>query len=153
MYLRIYKTRDVKTPTRSHIHDGGIDFYVPNDIEKDSLVIEPNKSLLLDSGIKTEIPPGFVGIFFNKSKIVSQKRLVIGSCVVDAFYSGNIKIDLHNIGKDIAFLEPGQKIIQMLIMPVVHCAIEEIKNENDLYKDFVEKEYRKEGGFGSTGDK
>ena len=150
MYLRFAKVRSVTSPSRANPTDAGIDFFVPNDFEAGEL--DPKKSILIPSGIKVEIPFGYMGLFLNKSGIASKKKLLVGAQVVDTYYSGEVHIDLHNVGEDSILISPGDKIIQMTIVPIVPTSLQEV-GEPELYKDFLLDNTRGEGGFGSTGSK
>lgn len=162
MLIKFAKCRDVKSPSRGHVTDAGIDLFIPEKttFEMDGLtfnfdsniVIQPNESMLIKSGIKFEIPFGFCGILKNKSSIASKMNLFIGATVIDSFYNGEVHIDLHNVGKKAQVLKPGMKIAQMLILPVV-CAEPIEEKEEELYKNMkkISDNFRDSGGFGSTG--
>lgn len=144
--MKIAKIRDVKTPSRGTKGSAGIDFYVPNDFQKQYVL--PGEQILIPSGIKVNIPEGFCLIGFNKSS-VAVKGLSAGAVVVDEDFQGEIKLNLINTSINNIEIEPGQKIIQFILMPVVYCDIEET-NLDQLYSEITE---RGEGGFGSTGSK
>lgn len=148
MYLRYATVRDVKPPTRGHFTDAGIDFYIPNDFGP--IVLNPGNNVTIPSGIKVEIPIGYMGLFLNKSGVASKKSLVMGAQVIDPYYSGEVHLDLHNIGDEAVELRPGDKITQMVLVPIAHCQLTE-SDEDDLYHDFQTEEYRNAKGFGSTG--
>ena len=135
--------RDVKQPSRSG-SDAGIDFFIPNDFNTSTIL--PGESLCIPSGVKVIIPKDHVGIFFNKSG-VAIKGLIIGACVIDSSYRGEVHIDLHNISRNHIIIEPGQKITQMLLQPISlqnFQLITEVEYEKN-------KTSRGSGGFGSTG--
>ena len=73
----------------------------------------------------------------------------MGACVVDADYSGEIYVNLHNVGLKTQYLQEGDKIAQAVLIPIIHCGIEEVAT--DEFINFYSQ--RGEGGFGSTGDK
>lgn len=150
MLLKIYKTRNVKLPSKSHSYDAGIDLYIPNDFN--TIVLDPNQSILIPSGIKIEIPYGYMGLFLNKSSVASSKKLLVGSQVVDCGYDGEVHIDLHNVGESPVILNPGDKIIQIVLIPILSCEIFEINEEDLLYNKMFETDIRKSKGFGSTGN-
>lgn len=145
----IAKVRDVKTPTRGTSGSAGIDFYVPNDYPSDLCSIHPGERYFIPSGIKANVPTGYALIAFNKSGIALNKNLTVGAAVVDSDYQGEIHLHLINVGKDIVEIQPGQKILQFLLMPVDHCEISEV-SEIDLFNTQTS---RGSGGFGSTGVK
>jgi dUTP pyrophosphatase len=153
MYIKFSRTRDVKEPKRGHVPDAGLDFFVPNDYE--NVIIEAGKSVLIDSGIKIEIPVGFCGMFINKSSVASKLHLVVGAAIIDPFYSNTIKIDLHNISDRDVTLEPGMKIVQMILIPIITPQLIEEKDDNRLYENAKKMcdGFRDQGGFGSTGNK
>jgi dUTP pyrophosphatase len=144
----IAKVRDVKTPTRGTVGSAGIDFYVPNDYPTRLCSIYPGERYFIPSGIKANVPAGYALIAFNKSGIALNKSLIAGAAVVDSDYQGEIHLHLINVGKDTVEIQPGQKILQFLLMPVDHCEINEV-SEVDLFSN---KTSRGSGGFGSTGD-
>lgn len=148
MYLRYATVRDVKYPEKAHWPDAGIDFFIPNDFEE--VLLHPGQNIAIPSGVKVEVPPGYMGLFLNKSGVAVKKSLIIGAQVIDPYYSGEVHIDIHNVGENMQILRPGDKIAQMVMVPVSHCQMT-LSDEGDLYADYKDEEHRNEGGFGSTG--
>lgn len=143
--MKIVKTRDVKTPERGTSKSAGIDFFVPN--VAGSIKIQPGKSVLIPSGIVAKIPEGF-GLFVeNKSSVAVNKGLVVGACVVDEDYQGEIKIHLLNVSDSPVTIEAGEKIVQMVLLPVNYEGIEIVETLKELHPEQTE---RGTGGFGST---
>jgi dUTP diphosphatase len=172
MYLRYAKTREVNVPSRAHPTDAGIDFFVPkldkkyledldanpansgvmikkNDDGTTSLVVPVGANVCLPSGIKVEIPYGFMGLFLNKSGFASKKDGIMGAQVIDTFYAGEVHLDIHNIGTAELFLKEGDKVTQMVMVPIATPALMECEEE-ELYADFKLEAYRGEKGFGSS---
>jgi len=150
MYIKFSKVRNVKSPSRAFLTDAGVDFFVPDDCE--STIIEARQSLLIGSGIKIEMPDGFCGIIMNKSSISTKMNLITTAAVVDSRYEGEIRIGLFNFGSISQTIEPGMKICQMLIVPIISPQLIE-ESESNLYhkvKSDAQK-FRGTGGFGSTG--
>jgi len=162
--MKIYKTREVKTPTRGTEKSAGIDFYIPElngdflmdflnkndisiDIDSKTFRVGPNERVLIPSGIKVNIPKGYTLIAFNKSGISSKYGLDVMACVVDEDYQGEIHLSLVNTSDDYIDLQCGMKIVQFLLIPINYCNIELIEDEDTLYKTNTE---RGENGFGST---
>ena len=79
--MKIQKIRDVKTPGRGTSQSAGIDFYVPEDFT--TSVLQPGESVLIPSGIKVQVPTGYMLTAFNKSGVATKQGLSIGACVVD----------------------------------------------------------------------
>tara|TARA_B100000700_G_scaffold229264_1_gene253426 strand:- start:1648 stop:2091 length:444 start_codon:yes stop_codon:yes gene_type:complete len=147
--MKIAKIRDVKTPTRGTPGSAGIDFYVPNDYPENLRTIAPSERFFIPSGIKANVPEGYALIAMNKSGVALKKSLMVGACVVDSDYQGEIHLHLINVGNQIVKVNPGDKLTQFLLVPVDHSQIEEV-DENDL---FNKQSTRGSGGFGSTGTK
>lgn len=133
-------------PVRAHPTDAGIDFFAPKDMT--TVCLEPGEQALIHTGVKVEIPYGVMGLMCNKSGVATKKELVLGAHVIDTFYSGEVIVNLHNIGKKAALIEPGDKLCQMVVVPIV-CAQPILCDEDDLYSDFKQGELRGENGFGS----
>ena len=145
--MKIAKVRDVKTPTRGTLGSAGIDFYVPNDYPENLCTIKPGERFFIPSGIKANVPDGYALIAMNKSGVALKKSLMVGACVVDSDYQGEIHLHLVNTGLESATIAPGDKLTQFLLVPVSHCLVKEVP-ERAL---FEEASSRGAGGFGSTG--
>ena len=155
MKLKVYRIRPkAKLPTRAHQLDAGLDlYYCPNDDKKlyntQNFHIPPKASRLIPTGIKVEIPYGYMLEIKNKSGIAYKRQLLVGACVIDPGYNGEVYINLHNIGAETQVMKEGDKIAQAVMIPIIHCGVEEV--ETDQFLNFHSK--RGDGGFGSTGDK
>lgn len=147
--MKFAKIRDVKTPTRGTQGSAGIDFYVPNDYPNSLRRIEPGDRYFIPSGIKANVPEGYALIAMNKSGVALKKGLMVGACVVDSDYQGEIHLHLVNVSDSFARIEAGEKLVQFLLVPVDHCNVE-VVDESEL---FEEETTRGSGGFGSTGVK
>ena len=171
--MQFTKTRIVKSPTRANTNDAGIDFYIPEltindislirsnynidyDITKDygliqSIDILPHGRILIPSGIHVRLEQNTALIFMNKSGVASKTGLIIGACVVDESYTGEVHLSLINTSENIITIKPNQKIAQGVIFNMNYSQPTEIDNIQDLYKDMNSK--RGSGGFGSTDEK
>ena len=145
--MRLSKVRDVKTPTRANHTDAGIDFFIPN--TEQPMCLSPGHSCVIPSGIKVDVPEGYALIAFNKSGIAVKKSLHVGACVVDHGYQGEVHINLTNVGTENITLEPGDKIVQFVLLPLGSHAVE-LVDEDKLYTSVSS---RGEGKFGSSGAK
>ena len=96
-----------------------------------------------------EVPYGYMLEIKNKSGIASKRQLITGACVVDPGYDGEIYVNLHNIGSATQTIRPGDKIAQAVLIPIIHCKVEEVFDGEILNIDST----RGTGGFGSTGVK
>ena len=147
MRLKFYRIREAaKLPVRVHATDAGMDmFYCPKEAEK-AFSLPAGSTRLIPTGLKVKIPEGYMLEIKNKSGIASKRQLIIGACVIDPGYDGEIFINLHNIGKGVQIILPGEKVAQAVLVPIVHCAVEEVFEDN-----LNNNSNRGDGGFGSTG--
>lgn len=143
--MKISKTKDVKTPNRGTPESAGIDFFVPNEFEE--TIVSPGESVFIPSGIKANVPKGHALIAFNKSGVALKKKLSIGACVVDEDYQGEIHLNLFNFGKEKTTIFPGEKLVQMVLVPIFYDGLE-VVSEESLFESSTT---RGSGGFGSTG--
>ncbi len=156
MNLKVYRLReDAKLPLRAHDTDAGMDlFYCPNGertdiVMQEGLAIAPRESKVIPTGIKVEVPYGYMLEVKNKSGIASKRMLITGACVVDPGYDGELYVNLHNIGLNSQYIKPGDKIAQAVLVPIIHCGVEEVFDAEVLNIDTT----RGTGGFGSTGER
>ena len=141
--MLIKKLLDVKTPNRGTSKSAGIDFFTPNDMEK--IVLGPNESALIPTGIQAQVPEGHALIAFNKSGVATKKGLVVGACVVDEDYEGIIHIHMINVSKSNVEILPGEKLTQFILIPVNYETVQAVDS-------FPERQsQRGDKGFGSTG--
>ena len=147
--MKIVRVRDVKMPVRGTKGSAGIDFFIPNNFKPTT--IYPGESINIPSGVHVLVPEGKALINFNKSGIAVKKNLLVGACVIDSDYQGEIHLNLINVGSDFVALRPGDKILQSLLIDVSHEDVEEVATLSELYAG-VESE-RGTGAFGSTGTK
>lgn len=147
--VRVYRTRpDAKLPVRAHRTDAGMDFFF-SPIEGATVRIKPGQSVLLETGIKMEVPSNCMLQIMNKSGIASKKHLVTGACVVDEGYTGEIFVNLHNIGTAAEYIEAGQKIAQGVFVKIEKPRLWEIEVDSV----YGEETSRGAGALGSTGEK
>ena len=126
-----------KLPQYSHAGDAGLDLYSVVDE-----TIAPGEIKAIPTGIKMAIPPGYVGLIWDKSGL-SLEGIHRLAGVVDAGYRGEVKVVLANLGRKEFQIVAGMKIAQMLIQSVENVKVVET--------DELDPTSRGEGGFGSTG--
>ena len=114
--------------------------------------IEPGCSVVLGTGLKFGIPHGYMLQIMNRSGNAAKKRLVVGACVVDSGYDGEVFVNLHNIGLETQYVEEGDKIAQAVVVPVVPVRFLETKNDNLYDWSPITISNRGAGSLGSTGD-
>ena len=146
--VRVHRTHDrAKLPTRAHITDAGVDFfYCPKD--NSCITLEPGESSLFQTGVKMEVPSGHMLQIMNKSGIASKRSLLVGACVVDEGYTGEIFVNLHNVGVRPQTVEPGQKVAQGVFVSISKPSFAEVTEDNI----YGAETSRGSGALGSTGD-
>lgn len=148
--LRFSKVRDVKNPVRGTENSAGIDFFIPND--HPITTVPAGAQINIPSGIHLDLIGSgledYALVFFNKSGVATKKNLQVGACVVDADYQGEVHLNVMNVGELDQILNPGDKIVQGILLPVEYDMVEEIPFA-DLYDRTTQ---RGDGGFGSTGE-
>ena len=124
-------------PKRAHDSDAGADLFACENHE-----IYPGEQKLVDTGIAIKIPEGYGGFIFNRSSQGKNGITIPHSVgVIDSDYRGNLKVLLKNIGEDPYKISAGDRIAQLVIMPVLLAKFKDIWNDTK----------RGTGGFGSTG--
>lgn len=124
-------------PTRAHSMDAGLDLYSPVDV-----LLMSQASAVIDTGVHVELPHGSVGFLKSKSGL-NVKHGILGEGVIDAGYTGSIRVKLYNHSGDTYNIRRGDKITQLVILPVILPDLEQV--------DSLEDTERGCGGFGSTG--
>jgi dUTP pyrophosphatase len=157
MIMKFAKIKEgARAPERSNPSDAGADlFYCGEDV-----VIYPAEpadpfgsvaSAVLSTGLKFEIPEGYMLEIKNRSSVAAKKGLIVGACVCDAGYAGEVFINLHNISGRTQHIKNGDKIAQAVLVKIDTPILAEA-SESELYKDINVNSNRGEGGFGSTGE-
>lgn len=129
-------------PTKGSDNSAGFDLY--SNMET---TIKPNETVLIHTGLYTEIPKGYFGGIYARSGLATKEDLAPANKVgvIDCDYRGEILVPLHNHGTQIRKIETGQRIAQLIIQPYLRCGLE--------YVDNLSNTERGSGGFGSTGKK
>ena len=139
MHLKIKKIHpDAKIPKYAHIGDAGFDIYIP-----ESVTILPGERKSIPIGLAMEIPFGHSGLLLDKSGLSHKHGLKTFGGVIDSGYRGEIHAGVMNLGDKAYTFEKGDKLIQMLIMPVQTVEILETEELSDSDRGV--------GAFGSTG--
>jgi len=152
MILEYIRVREgTKPPERANPSDAGLDvFYNPNDYSE-AVTLEPGGNTLLSTGLRFGIPHGYMLQVMNRSSMAAKRGLVVGAHCVDSGYDGEIFIDLHNIGVENQRVIPGEKIAQIVLVPVI--PFRAVETTGDLYEWHpITISNRGDGALGSTGE-
>ena len=109
------------------------------------VTLAPGETILIGTGIAIHLEdPGFCAMILPRSGL-GHRGLVLGNLVglIDSDYQGELKISTWNRGQETQTIEPGDRIAQMVITPVIQPTFIEV--------DDFESSSRGEGGFGHTG--
>ena len=124
-------------PTRAHETDAGLDLYAT-----EAAVIFRDGSYTFDTGVHVAIPEGYVGFLKSKSGL-NVNQGIQSAGVIDCGYTGSIRVKLYNHGHGMVRISRGQKISQLVILPIITPELELV--------DSLDETERGANGFGSTG--
>lgn len=136
--MKIILDKGAYMPIRAHRDDAGLDLRTPV-----PFVIMPDDSVKIDTGVHFDIAPGLVGMLKSKSGL-NVKHGITSEGVIDAGYTGSVVAKLYNHGKEPVQFNAGDKITQLVILPVY------IPDELTVVEQFETTE-RGNNGFGSSG--
>jgi len=136
----------IKSPTRANPSDAGLDVYagLMEDVE-----IFPGCNKVVPTGLKFEVPHGYMLQVCNRSSMGAKRCLIVGAHIIDSGYDGEVFIDLHNVGNSPQTIFNGDKIAQVVMVPVVSFRTTETSTEQ-LYQNPVTISNRGSGALGST---
>ncbi|MBR3504857.1 MAG: dUTP diphosphatase [Clostridia bacterium] len=143
MTIRIKKLRpNAKLPVYSSKGAAGADLFA---CLEEAAVIQPGETKMLPIGLAIEIPEGYVGLVHARSSLATKRGLAPANKVgvIDSDFRGEMMAALHNHGSVPQTVEPGERVLQMLIVPVVQAVFEEAGELSETE--------RGAGGWGSTG--
>ncbi|MDQ7797346.1 MAG: dUTP diphosphatase [Candidatus Edwardsbacteria bacterium] len=131
-----------RMPEYSTVHSSGMDLKAA--IGK-PIKIKPGQISLVPTGLALEIPPGFEGQVRPRSGLAIKHGISIVNApgTIDADYRGEVGVILINLGKKIFTIQPGDRIAQLVIAPVVKAELVKVRSLNNTA--------RGQGGFGHTG--
>ena len=152
MLLEYYRVRPSATPpTRANPSDAGLDIHFsPEEPCTTMATIKPGSSMVLPTGLKFGVPHGYMLEVKNRSGVAAKRGLLVGACVIDSGYDGEVFINLHNVGTEEQHILPGTKIAQVVMVPIIHFRARKVMADS-LYDNPICISNRGTGGFGSTG--
>ncbi|MBI2354855.1 MAG: dUTP diphosphatase [Deltaproteobacteria bacterium] len=112
-----------------------------------ALTVQPGETVLVPSGIAISIhDPGLVALLVPRSGLGIKHGIVLANTigVIDSDYQGEIGIGIHNRGASAYTIEPGERICQMMFVPVAQATLA-------VVGEFSHESTRGAGGFGHTG--
>jgi dUTP pyrophosphatase len=133
---------NAKLPTYGSPEAAGADLYA---CLEEAVTIQPGEVYWVPTGIALEVPKGCAGLVYARSSMGVKRGLAPANKVgvVDSDYRGEIKVVLLNHSNQPQTLEPGERVAQFVITPVLTPIYEETEDLSDTSRGI--------GGFGSTG--
>jgi dUTP pyrophosphatase len=102
-----------RPPDRAHADDAGLDIYLA---ESFSLVQGGRRDARTD--ICVAVPPGTFGLLIGRSSAFYKRGLHVQTAIIDPGWRGELKIGVQNVGPNEVWLAEGERIAQLLILPV-----------------------------------
>lgn len=126
-------------PVRAHEHDAGADLRA-----SEYATIGSKQFAVVPTGVRVSIPEGYFGLLAARSSLFGRGLLMAnGVGIIDAGFTGEIKVPLYNAGNTPSNVLAGERIAQLVILP---CELPTFRRVDEL-----EETERGEDGFGSTG--
>ena len=125
-------------PTRGHETDAGLDIRA-----KDGQIVCAKESAIFHTGVHVKLPHGCAGVIISKSGL-NVNHDITSTGLIDEGYDGEIVIKLYNHGGYDYKVKAGDKISQLVVIPVSYEDVE-------IVDDLEQKSARGSNGFGSTG--
>ncbi|KJR48322.1 Deoxyuridine 5'-triphosphate nucleotidohydrolase [Desulfosporosinus sp. I2] len=110
------------------------------------ITLSPGENVKIPTGVAIELPnPSVVALVFARSGLASRYGIGLtnGVGVIDSDYRGEIKVLIQNLGNESVMIKPGDRIAQMVFMPIFRAIFEDVAE--------LQETARGVGGFGSTG--
>lgn len=124
-------------PSRGHDADAGLDLRTPMPV-----TVPAYGSVAVDTGVHVALPHGCAGLLVSKSGL-NVRHDITSTGLIDEEYTGSIVVKLYNHGGEEYGFEAGDKITQLVVIPVVREPLEQVSAFNATE--------RGGNGFGSTG--
>jgi dUTP pyrophosphatase len=123
--INVLSKRELK---RSHSYNAGVDLYSNEDVD-----LLPNMRYLCSTGLKLNIPPGYVGMIMSRSGISIEFGVVVLNApgIIDSGYTGEIKVNLMNFGIKTLNIKKGYRIAQLLITRIEYPKFDYLSEELD----------------------
>ena len=136
--MKVSLDKGAYAPTRAHEQDAGWDLRAVK-----GQTIPPGGSAVFPTGVHIQLPEGTCGLLVSKSGL-NVKHHITSTGLIDEGYTGEIVIILYNHGNEPYVVNDGDKISQLVILPVIRPEIE-IVEKLDAGTE------RGDNGFGSSG--
>lgn len=145
MKLKIVCDDEKYLPTYANDTDACMDLKVV--VPNRTFVLTPKQSKVFRTGVKVQIPDGYVMLVFVRSSTGVKLKcdLMNGTGIIDSGYRDEIKIPLYNFGDYSVEIQDGQRIAQFMIIPRPKLELEIVPDNEEF------RQGDRLGGIGSTG--
>jgi dUTP pyrophosphatase len=132
---------DARCPERAHPGDAGLDLFAVEGVD-----LPPGGRHAVPTGLAVAIPPGHAGLVVPRSGLARRHGVTVANApgLIDAGYRGELMVLLVNLGQETHRIAPGDRVAQLVIVPVATMGATPVD-------DLPDSDGRGVGGFGSTG--
>ena len=137
-YIDVVLDEGAVMPSKAHKDDAGFDLYSMTE-----QTIYAGNSAVFDTGVHIAIPKGYAGEVVGRSGLNINYDIICPQGTVDTGYTGSIKVKLYNMGKYNYTVRKGDRIAQLIIVPIADVELVEVDKLLDTD--------RGDTGFGGSG--
>lgn len=135
--MKIMLEESAYKPSRAHATDAGMDLRTPV-----AVTVPAHGSVVVDTRTHVELPQGCAGLIVSKSWL-NVKHGITSTGLIDEGFTGTILVRLYNHSDEDYAFNAGDKVTQLVVMPVRYEAVEIV--------DSINGGERGDNGYGSTG--
>lgn len=135
--MKVVIDHDAYLPERAHSTDAGLDLR-----SREEKIVPPHGSAVFRTGVHVQLPEGTAGVLISKSGL-NVRFDSTSTGLIDEGYTGEICVKLYNHGDRGYKIERGDKISQLVVIPVKYVTVERAES--------LDESERGDNGFGSTG--
>lgn len=135
--MKIMLDKGAQMPTRAHRWDAGLDLYATENAD-----LPPYNQVTVGTGVHIRLEPYTVGLLTSKSGLMANHGITSRG-TIDCGYTGEIKVTLFNHSDKWYYINKGDKVSQLVVMPIHVPELELVDKLDDTE--------RGGNGFGSTG--
>jgi dUTP pyrophosphatase len=129
---------DAQLPKYGRPGDAGLDLHAAEDV-----TLVPHEQRIVKTGIALAIPPGAVGLVWDRSGMAAKNGVKTMAGVIDHTYRGELGVVLVNVTNRPYDVKKGDRVAQLLVQPIHTADVQEV--------DDLDETNRGDGGFGSSG--
>lgn len=134
--------KDLDLPAYATSHSAGMDLMAAL---PEAMTLSPQERAIVPTGLSIALPDGYEAQVRPRSGLAAKHGVTVANApgTIDADYRGEVGVILINLGPDDFVIEPGMRIAQMIVAPVLQAVWKPVEKLSETV--------RGAGGFGSTG--